>query len=340
MNKRVGIIGASGLVAGVLIQKLQNHPNIDLTCLVSEHYNGQPVEAAHPQLKGVCSLSFTAYDREALRRECDIVFIAGAHGKSFPFVRELFGGDLVIIDLSADFRLRDQALYERLYHTAHTAFELQSESCYGLCEVYREEIAGSRLIANPGCYPTSILLPLIPLAREKMIDTQRPVISNSFSGVSGAGRSYKKNTNHFLDNDNNIIPYKTGSHQHSGELTEQLTVTTPPHVYFLPHIIPVANGILSIIQFTPRITVTADDVYKVWERYYSHSAFIRIYHEKMPQLKNVIYTNFNDIGAHVDERFQTVTIYSCIDNLYKGAATQAIQNMNIVQGWDETLSIT
>ncbi len=346
----VGIIGAAGLSAGRLIDYLLNHPNIILHSCVSESSPGQPLHSAHPRLRGRTTMKFDSLDHSKLA-ECDVVFSCKKAGGSFDYVAELLANGRRIIDLSGDYRLADSALYPRWYGIEHKYPELlkHRKAVYGLPEFYRDEIRVADLLANPGCYTTTSILACAPLVANGY-GTEAPIIINAISGVSGAGRNASAD-NQYLAVSENIRAYRVGSHQHTPEIEQELAAlggqrndsAKGVRVLFVPHVGPFKYGIMADCYLAVPTSIpmpTNEDLYKIMVETYKEQPFVRVYEPgQLPQVEFVTGTNFCDIGMVADERTRTVVVVSVTDNLVKGAAGQAIQNMNIMFDFTETAGL-
>ncbi len=330
---RVGIIGAASILGEVLIRHLSTHPSVTLQMLISETQKGKSVTELYPSLEHIYKGKFVDYDPSKLIETCDLVFIAKQHGEFLQQTAELIqsaGTKIKAIDLSADFRLKDPLLYPIWYNFSHPVPELLHSAVYGLSELYKSEIKSASLVANPGCYPTCIILGTAPLFSEHLALGE--VIADAYSGVSGAGRRPSER-NMGIDTEANIIPYKVGKHQHTPEIEQSLSLLadTPVKVVFIPHVAPFKYGILATICVRLNQSLNEDELISIYEEFYSDKPYIRIYKKgKFPQIRWVEGTNFCDIGVTVDSRTNVAIIISAIDNLLKGGAGQAIQNMNIM----------
>jgi N-acetyl-gamma-glutamyl-phosphate reductase len=349
---RVGIIGAAGLGAGRLIDILLRHPYAQLVTLVSESSPGAPVWSVHSQLRH-CDLKFDDFDLKKLSK-CDIVFSCKRPGDTFPYVREILESGAKFIDLSADYRLKNAADYPQWYGLEHPYPKLLREAVYGMPELYREKIAKARLVANPGCYTTTAILACAPLVRAGF-GVHYPIVVDAISGVSGAGRAPKLE-NQFIAVDENVRAYRIGNHQHTPEIEQELTfaarsrrakrpASAPPAVkiLFVPHVGPYKVGIMAdcylrLADDEPLPSV--DELYSLLTEAYADEPFVRVYPpDSLPQIEAVANTNFCDIGVRVDPRTRTIVVISVTDNLVKGAAGQAVQNMNIMFGIEETTAL-
>jgi len=336
----VAVVGASGYSGIELVRLLSAHPDVNLSSVVSSTFKGEKVSDVYPNFKGMDELEFSAFDVEAAAK-ADIVFTALPHGASMGAVAELRdAGAKKIIDLSGDFRL-PAAVYEKWYKRTHTAPDLIARAVYGLSEINRAQIAPATLVANPGCYPTSVALAVIPLLRSHVIETE--LIANSLSGISGAGRRTDA-INHFCHVNEDILAYKAGGvHQHIPEMETSIKKAVGEGVTltFTPHLAPFSRGIFSNIyaRVVAKEKKTAE-LLAILEDYYQGEQFIQVLPAgKLPQVKSVAGSNYCHLGLAVDERTGQVVIISAIDNLGKGAAGQAVQNMNIMLGLDESLGL-
>jgi len=340
---RIGIIGSASYTGGELLRLLINHPKVEIGYLESSSNAGKKVDQIHRFLKGLIELELKKYNFQEIVKSCDLVFVCRSSGDSMQYVSELMreSAKIQIIDLGGDFRLKDSKLYPIWYKFEHQYPELLSKAVYGLSELYADKIRTARLVSNPGCYATSVILALVPLLAEEKIDSNSILVS-SYSGISGAGRTYKEGFNLFLDLYGNARPYRVGSHQHTPEIEQELSsfAKKPVVTTFVPHILPIDKGILTTIWAKPNPKVSLDDLYSIYRKYYQNKPFIRI-REKgdYPQVMDVVDTNFCDIGLEYDPRTNSMVIFSAEDNAIKGASGQAIQNMNLMCGFPETLGL-
>ena len=350
-SKRVAIVGASGYSGEVLVQLLLNHPHAELVAVTSRQNAGQtlaqvfPKFASHPKSK---TLRFVEPCAELLAKQAEVVFLALPHGVAAEYAVPLIAAGCVIIDLSADFRLKSAEIYKEFYAHDHPAPDLLGKSVYGLPEVYRDEIKASLLIASPGCYPTSILLPLIPLLKAGLIKTAG-IIADSLSGVSGAGRKAEVDYL-FCECNESVRPYGVPKHRHLSEIEEQLAFAakTPMTIQFTPHLIPVNRGILTTLYLAPEnhfstaaeMQALAGKVSGVYAQAYAQEPFVRLLEGKaLPDTKNVVGTNVCEIAWRLDPRTGRLIVMSAEDNLVKGASGQAVQSMNIRCGFPETAGL-
>ncbi len=331
---RVGVIGATGYAGAELVRILAGHPEVFLTVLTSRQYAGVSFEKVYPAMSGMIDLECEGFDEARVCEKADVIFMALPHKLPMGIVPGLLKQGKKVIDLSADFRFSDLTVYESFYQT-HTARDLCERAVYGLCEVFTERIKGSDLIANPGCYPTSVLLPLFPLVTNGLIDPNT-IIADAKSGVSGAGRSLALTT-HFCEADESFKAYKVGAHRHKPEMDEKLSIAAgkPVNIIFVPHLLPMTRGMETTIYADLAASVKDRDIYDCIYDFYAGRRFIRLTDHRPPDTLHVRGTNLCDIGYVVEEDKGRLILMSVIDNLVKGAAGQAVQNMNIMLGRDE-----
>ena len=336
---RVGIIGASGYAGAELVRILSGHPSIKLTVATSRQHAGCSLDSLYPALKGSAEIELEAYSPEGVCKKADIVFTALPHKLPMSIVPELLSHNCRVIDLSADFRFSDPHVYEAAYQP-HTSPNLLEKAAYGLSEIYTDQIARAKIVGNPGCYPTSVLLPLIPLIKNGLIE-QEGLIADSKSGVSGAGRAPALET-HYCEVNECFRPYKVSVHRHNPEMEAILGREAGRKVdlTFVPHLVPLNRGMQSTIYAKPQKGVSASDIESTLFDAYGGRKFVRIFTDgQIPDVRYVRGTNFCDIGFTIDEQRNRLILMSAIDNLVKGAAGQAVQNMNIMLGFDETSGI-
>lgn len=322
-RKSVAVVGASGYTGRELVRLLARHPGIELRAVMGGRAGQQPDPPELPFDDVVEPLDL------ARLAGVDGVFLCTPHGASAELARQVLALGPRVVDLSADFRLRDPAAYAATYGHPHPCPELLAEAVYGLTEHARARLAGARLVANPGCYPTSILLPLVPLLRAGLIDRDAPIVADAKSGTSGAGKAPTART-HFGAVHENFLAYAVGTHRHAPEIRQEAGFD---RITFVPHLLPVFRGILTTIYLQPAPGVGADEVRACLREAYAGERFVRVYPRGLPELSRVQRTNFCDLavagaGAHV-------VVVSAIDNLVKGASGQALQNMNVVLGLPE-----
>jgi N-acetyl-gamma-glutamyl-phosphate reductase len=335
---RVGVIGASGYAGAELVRILAGHPKVKLNALSCRQDAGRRFDEIYPAMSGWVDVVCEAYDAEKMARDADVVFTALPHQLPMGLVPELLEHGLKVVDLSADFRFKNAADYE-FHYQPHSAPALLERAVYGLSEIYTDRIASADLIGNPGCYPTSVLLPLIPLIKADLIDTGL-LIADAKSGVSGAGRGATATT-HFCHVTESFKAYKVGSHRHTPEMEAILgdAAGRPVQLNFVPHLIPMSRGMQTTIYTQPRSGVTIQQIDECLQNFYAGRRFIRLRGGTPPDTLNVKGSNCCDIGYKLDPRANRLILMSAIDNLIKGAAGQAVQNMNIMLGLDETTGL-
>ncbi len=338
---KIAVIGASGYTGLELLRLLLTHPYAELVCVTSRQNAGQRIADLFPRFSGASAadLTFIDPDPDAVAASgAEVAFLALPHGVAAGYASSLLEKGLKIVDLSADFRLDDKEVYKEFYDADHPAPELLAEAVYGLPEIHRDAIIGARLVASPGCYPTSISLPLIPLLREKLIDPTS-IVTCSMSGVSGAGRNASLPLI-FCEANESVRAYSVPKHRHLSEIEQELSKAAGQQVAisFTPHLVPVHNGICSTTS--AQLTADPDQVQQALERAYADEFFVRLLGKGgCADTKNVTGTNFIDIGWDYDSRTGRVLLLSAEDNLGKGAAGQAIQNFNLICAFPETAGL-
>lgn len=334
MTIKAGIIGATGYTGSELVRLLHFHPEVSIEVITSETHRGKAFSDIHSHFTGLVDQTLVSVE-ELDQYELDVAFLALPHGVSMSYVERFEGADFRIIDLSGDFRLADPSTYESWYQKKHTYPQGFSRAVYGLPELYRDRIRDAGLAANPGCYPTSAILGAAPLVEAGLVDAQK-IIIDSKSGVTGAGVKAKPTT-HYSNVSDNFKAYGLKMHRHTVEIEENLSGLSQGEatVQFTPHLLPVDRGILSTIYTRPLEKVSEEQVLEVYRSYYEDEPFVRLRREP-PSLKDVRGSNFCDLYVTYDERTERVITLSVIDNLVKGAAGQAMQNMNLMCGIEET----
>jgi N-acetyl-gamma-glutamyl-phosphate reductase len=335
-DHRVAVAGASGYTGVELLRFLVPHPAARVVALTAEAHANQSIDRVFPNLKGFVELTCLPLDPAALAAEAEFAFLALPHKASMTVGAELVARGVRVLDLSADFRLKDPAAYPAWYGFEHTAPGLLSEAVYGLPELHRGEIASARLVAVPGCYPTSAILGLSPLLANGLIDPETIVI-DSISGVSGAGRKPELPT-HFSEANESLKAYGLAKHRHTPEIEQELSGVAgrPVTVTFTPHLAPLTRGILTTITARLARQQTSGDLLAVFRDYYRGRPFVRVLDEgRFPETKHVLHSNLCDIGLVSDRRTGRVIVVSAIDNLAKGASGQAVQCFNLMAGLDE-----
>ena len=317
---KVGIVGGSGFTGYELLRLLNSHYSVEIIFVTSDEHAGKPVNSVFPSVNST-KLSYIPHERSFEFKDVDLVFTALPHGKSGTFVQKFFDLGVRVIDLAGDSRFSDPDIFKKWYHMDHPSPQYLSNIVYGIPEIFKDKIKSAPIVANPGCYPTSVIIPLYPV--RELIDD---VIVDAKSGVSGAGKTCTEKT-HFVNVNENFFEYSVGkSHRHIGEMEVYLG----KNVTFSAGLLPITRGILSTIYVKKR---TPMDFYEKISNYYKDSPFVRIYREKTISIKSAIYSN--NILISIFENGKNAIIISVIDNLIKGAAGQAIQNMNIMFGIDE-----
>lgn len=334
----VGIVGAKGFAGEELIKILLRHPQVKITAL-ADKMNGkvEAISSFYPYLAGKLDLLCEELDVAAVSAKCKVVFLALPHKVSQGIGAEFLKSGKIVIDLSADFRLKNPRTYENWYETKHLYPDLLTQAVYGLPELHREEIKKTRLIANPGCYPTSIILGIAPIIKERLQSVEY-ILADSKSGMSGAGRAFVEDFSNQKIKPENLKAYNIGIHRHTPEIEQELASLAGREIMilFTPHLIPILRGILSTIYLMPASGVKTEQLYELYQSFYKGEPFIRVLEPgKFPETNMVVNTNYCCIGMKVDERTNRIVVISAIDNLVKGASGQAVQNMNIVCGFDE-----
>jgi N-acetyl-gamma-glutamyl-phosphate reductase len=332
---KAGIYGASGYTGQELLRLLISHPEVEVVALTSRKYKGTPVSDVYPVFRGLTDITYIDASPERVAGLCDVVFLAVPHGEAMAAAPAFLEAGNKVVDLSADFRLRDLATYEKWY-IKHSASHLIERAVYGLPELYRDDIRSADLVANPGCYPTSVILGLAPLLKGGYIHSSS-IIVDSKSGTSGAGRDLQVGSL-FCEVNEGFKAYKVGVHRHAPEMEQELSVLSKKEVkiLFTPHLLPLNRGILSTIYANMKGTYDAAQVVGIYEDFYGDEKFVRVYKAgNLPNISSVRGSNYCDIGITVDERTGRIVIVSAIDNLIKGAAGQAVQNMNLMYGFPE-----
>ncbi len=335
---RAAIVGASGYAGGELLRILAQHPHIEIGAAISETYAGKPVSVAFPGMARLSDVVFEGYGDGSGVKSCEAIFLAQENGKAMHLVPKLLANGSKIVDLSADFRFRDVSVYERVYNIPHAANGIHNRAVYGLTELERGKIKQASLVGNPGCYPTASVLALLPLMSYVEPDS---IIIDAKSGVSGAGRAKFSLDYHYAEINESMSAYKiAGTHRHTPEIEQILGIfmETEPTVTFTPHLIPITRGMMATCYAKLRRTMTTDDVRAIYHEVYADEPFVVVCDE-LPATKHTVGSNRCHIGLEVDERTNRVTVVSCIDNLIKGAAGQAVQNMNLMLGLPEVAGL-
>lgn len=334
MNKiKVGIIGASGYAGAELVRLLFKHPMVEIVGINSKNYLGKKISDLYPSFYQIIDLTFEEMDEVITKSE--IIFASLPHGHSEAIARKVYDQGKYFIDLGADFRLDDEQDYQDWYQLTYHESDLHQEQVYGLPELFREEIKKHKIIGNPGCYPTSIALALAPAIKLNLVNNH--IIIDSKSGATGAGKGLSDN-NHYPRLNESFAPYKIGEHRHTPEIEQ--TIKKLAHqevkVTFTPHLLPVNRGIVSTIYLDLKQELDLETIHQAYENFYAKEKFVRILPlNRVADLKYIKQSNYCDISIHMDKRNKQLIIVSAIDNMVKGAAGQAIQNMNILFGLNE-----
>lgn len=331
----VSVAGASGYTGFELLRLLCGHPRVRITTITSRANQGERLADVYPALRGHGDLCFEDTDPDNLTREARLVFTALPHHAAMEIIPSLLDRGVKVVDLSADFRFRDPSVYEAWYQK-HSAPHLLGEAVYGLPELYRDRIASARLVGNPGCYPTSIILACAPLLKEKLV-VPETIIADSKSGVSGAGRGLSLTT-HYCEVNDGFRAYKVAEHRHTPEVEQELSLLAgrPVRISFTPHLVPMSRGILSTVYAQMEPGVTDDRVAEAFRCFYAGSRFIRLCPPgQFPTTLQVRGSNYCDLAWKTDPRTGRVIVISVIDNLTRGASGQAVCNMNLMLGFPE-----
>ena len=337
---KVGIIGSTGYAGGELVRILMNHKDVEIKWYGSRSYVDQKYSDVYRNFFEIVEEKCFDDNIEALVEQVDVVFTATPQGYLASILKEEYLQKAKFVDLSADYRIKDVATYEKWYGIAHQSPQFIKEAVYGLCEVNRKDIKGARLLANPGCYTTCSILTIYPLAKEGLID-MNSIIIDAKSGTSGAGRGAKVE-NLFCEVNENMKAYGVTTHRHTPEIEEQLGYASGEQVLlnFTPHLVPMNRGILVTAYATLKQGVTEEEVRNAYEKYYAGEKFVRVLQPGVcPQTKWVEGSNYVDVNVKVDPRTNRVVMMGALDNLVKGAAGQAVQNMNLMFGLDEAMGL-
>lgn len=336
---KVGIIGATGYAGQQTVWFLHNHPKVQIEFLCSHSYADIEFAKIYNNYLGFMKeICINMQEAEERLKDIDVLFIALPHGKSFEVTRKALELGVKVIDLGADFRLNSADVYSQWYGLNNDASELLKDAVYGLTEIYRDDVKNTKLLANPGCYTTASILALYPLLKEKLIDVDS-IIIDAKSGVSGAGRAASI-PSLFAECNESIKAYGVGTHRHTPEIEQELSKAAGEEVVltFTPHLVPMNRGILSTCYGKLNKKLNQDDIYDIYRNFYNGEYFIKVIDE-LPETKNVKGSNLCHIAIRVDNRTGRVIVVSAIDNLIKGAAGQAVQNMNVMFGFEETEGI-
>ncbi len=337
---RVGVLGATGYAGIETVRILSKHPNVKITRLVSHSFVGKKISDIYPNFKNVLDIECCALDVDDIAKNCDLVFTALPHGASKEIIPAIFEKGIKIVDLSGDFRYDSKEVYEKWYGEPHCAPHILEKAVYGLCEIHREKIKNAVIVGNPGCYTTCSILALYPILSAGIAEHTN-IIIDAKSGVSGAGRTEKLPYS-FCECTENSKAYKIATHRHTSEIEQELSHAANDEILvsFTPHLIPQKRGILTTSYVNLKNDMTDEEIYKIFCDFYKDEYFIRVLEPGMlPETKNTAGSNFVEIGFKVDHRLKRLVVSCAIDNLFKGAAGQAVQNMNIMMGFDEKAGI-
>jgi N-acetyl-gamma-glutamyl-phosphate reductase len=340
---RVAVVGATGYTGGELLRLLVTHPRVTIAAVTSEQSAGKPLAEVFPFLARLIDLPLVAFDAEKIAARADLAFVALPSGSAMQAVASLVGLRRRVVDLSPDYRFSDPAVYQRWYANPHRYPTLLAKAVYGLPELHRRRIARASVVGNPGCYPTAALLALAPLVKKGLLRPDAAVIIDAKSGISGAGRGASL-PYHFPEANEGMMAYKVGHHRHQPEISQELArlaKAAPPPVVFTPHLVPMTRGIFCTIYAETTAALAPERALAIYRSFYRDEPFVRVLEEgESPQTKAVWGSNYCDLGIAVDPKAKRVVLMSAIDNLVKGAAGQAIQNMNLMCGYSESLGLT
>ncbi len=337
---KIGIVGGTGYTGVELLRLLSLHPHVEITAVTSRGEAGMPVADMFPSLRGFVDLKFSDPANADLQA-CDVVFFATPHGVAMAQTPSLVAAGVKVIDLAADFRLKDTTVFEKWYKMPHSCIDILKEAVYGIPELYRDKIKSAKVIGNPGCYPTTVLLGLAPLLEQGLIDLSVPIISDSKSGVSGAGRKAEVATL-FAETSDNMKAYGVAGHRHHPEIHAQITELAGKSVdfIFVPHLIPMIRGMLSTIYVKLSAKANGLDLQALFEKRYANERFVDVLPAgSMPETRSVRGSNHLRIALHKQADTGYLTLLVVQDNLVKGAAGQAVQNMNIMFGIEENTGL-
>lgn len=337
---KVAVAGASGYTGGELLRLLALHPYVKVVAVTSEKSSGKPITQLFPSLSRFYDLTLEPLSSEIAAGEAEFIFTALPHGTSVTPVSEFIRMGKMVVDLSADFRLKDPFTYEEWYGIKHNEASLLQSAVYGLPEIYRNRIKGAALVANPGCYPTASILGIVPLIEKRLYNGGK-IIIDAKSAISGAGRSLSLSF-HYPEANEAMEAYKVGVHRHTPEIEQVLSdiAGNPVTACFVPHLIPASRGLLSTCYVPSDFSGETGDIIKIYREFYDNESFVRVLDAgRQPNIRDVKGANFCDIGITLDKRNGCIIVTAAIDNLVKGAAGAAIQNMNIMKGYEETTGL-
>lgn len=333
---KASILGATGYVGAELVRLLYSHPNVEIAHLVSASNAGKPLSSVYPSLTGLDLPELISLNIDAVCANSDVLFVSLPHGASKDVIPALYATGKKIIDMSGDFRYDDPAVYTKWYGVDHDSPELLKKAVYGMPELHREAIKSAQLIGNPGCYTTCSILALAPLLKAGAVSTQN-IIIDAKSGSTGAGRNPSQ-AMHFCEVDSSVKAYNIAKHRHTSEIEQELSKIANAEIVlsFTPHLLPIKRGILSTSYANLTAKASESELLTLFKDFYADEPFVTVFDSgKLPEIKHVVGSNRLAIGLAVDARLNRVVVVSCIDNLIKGAAGQAVQNLNILFGLDE-----
>lgn len=337
---KVAIVGATGYGGAELVRILRNHPHVSIHSIHASSLFGEPLANSYPHMNTLVHHQIEDVDINSLAKEIDLVFTATPSGIARKLAPQFIERGVKVIDISGDFRIKDQVEYETWYGMEASDEQLLNEAVYGLTEWIDEDITDARIIANPGCFPTGILLGLLPLVKENIIE-ENSIIVDAKTGVSGAGKGLSAAT-HYAETNDNFKIYKVNEHQHTPEIEQGLRIYNEEigPITFSPHLAPMTRGIMATMYANAKKPMTKAEVHDIFKKRYENDFFVRVRDlDQFPTTKEVSGSNFCDIGVTYDERTNRITVVSVIDNLVKGASGQAVQNMNKLLGIDEKTGI-
>src|SRR3989344_3225508 len=337
----VGIVGAGGYAGVNLLSILLRHPNVNVVWLMSEEaHKGKKIADLYPHLSGEVDLACqTLDDLDKNLKSIDLIFFALPHGIAMNHIPKIIDAGKKVIDLGADYRFSDNSVFEKWYHVKHPTEKYLKEAVFGLPELFRSEIKKTNLVGNPGCYPTASILGVAPLVKNKLIDLDS-IIVDAKSGIAGAGRGVSLKV-HYCERNEGFEAYNVTTHRHMGEIEYQVSRISgnQVNVTFVPHLAPMNRGILATIYAKVKQTTDNKQLTTIYKDFYKNEPFVRVYEDKLPNTKYVAGTNYCDIAVQYNEATGRVIVLSAIDNLVKGAAGQAVQNMNLICGFPETTGL-
>lgn len=336
---KASVIGASGYGGGEAVRLLASHPHVDIVHVTAESQQGRAMSSLYPNLRHFVDQEMIAVDAERIGRESDVAFVSLPSGKAMHLVPALLEQGCKVVDIAADFRLHDPSLYPTWYKFEHKASSFLSEAVYGLPELHREAIAETRLLANPGCYPAASLLAVAPLVRAGVVGPAGIVI-DAKSGISGAGRGGGGGFGYSEVNEN-VRAYGVASHNHTAEIEQELSGLAGEVVQavFTPHLIPMTRGILATVYAALADDLNQAEALGIYDEFYGDAPFVRVLHDALPETKATLGSNYCDVTVRIDARTRTAIAIAAIDNLGRGAAGQAVQNMNLMCGLPESAGL-